>query len=202
MKLGVFVVSVGGLFWKNPLVMRDTEFMWKVLSALKQRSLFILIPHLEDWILQNASPVPDEESCSYVSRKFSYYPAESPASYIVFESRYWNGPSGSAQAGTGDVVAIKGFYEGGLCLEEDDRWCYQEDIPSRHSKRNLTRTEYALCQKQDNEERILECSVLEQLEKTNADWWLFTLNDGDHQKWVIVDYQGKRMWGTMCKDKM
>jgi len=201
MNLGVFVLSVGGVFWKNPLVMRDTEFMWKILSALTLKSLFMLIPHLEDWILRNASPVPDEESCSYVSRNFAYYPSGNPASEILFESRYWNGPSGSAHAGTGDVVAIKGFYEGGLYQEH--RWCYQEDIPSRHSKRNMTRTEYALCQKQDNEERILECSVLEELEKTNTNWWLFTLNWGDYfQDWVMVDYRGTRMWGTMCNDKM
>jgi hypothetical protein len=176
--------------------------MWKVLFALTLKSLFMLIPHLEDWILENASPVPDEESCSYVSRDFLYYPAGNTAGDIVFESRYWNGPSGSAQDGTGDVVAIKGFYEGGLYLEGVDRCCYEEAIPSRHSKRNMTRTEYALCQKQDNEERILKCSVLEELEKTNADWWLFTLTDDDFQDWVMVDYRGRRMWGTMCNDKM
>jgi hypothetical protein len=40
------------------------------------------------------------------------------------------------------------------------------------------------------------------LEKTEADWWLFTFNHGRRQSLVIVDYRGKRMWGTMCEDKM
>jgi hypothetical protein len=58
-------------------------------------------------------------------------------------------------------------------------------------------------QKKDNEQLISQySSVWGELVKKEADWWLFTLNHARSVSLVMVDYRGKRMWGTGCDDKM
>jgi len=47
---------LGGVFWKNPLVRGDKYFMWSVLSKLSVESLFMLLPHLEEWTHRYAVP--------------------------------------------------------------------------------------------------------------------------------------------------
>jgi len=41
--------------------------------------------------------------------------------------------------------------------------------------------------------------VLTYLEEKGHNWWLFTLRYGQSTSWVIVDYELKSIWGTVCK---
>ena len=107
-------------------------------------------------------------------------------------SRYWNGPDTSF----GSVVAIDGLYKGGQYKKEMDH-------RARIRKTKVTEREYVLRQKKDNEQLISQySSVWGELVKKEADWWLFTLNHARSVSLVMVDYRGKRMWGTRCDDKM
>jgi hypothetical protein len=190
---------LGGVFWKNPLVRGDQEFMWSVLSKLSMESLFMLLPHLEEWVLQHAVPVQKDRACSYISREFEFcrdgrFDSFGRSSRVVFENRHWKGPNDMT---VGIVVGIKGLHKG---------WEYRSGL-DYHSKykywqTKAARREYAVLQKVANRGLISECSVWGELEKTEADWWLFTFNHGRTQSLAIVDYRGKRMWGTMCEDKM
>jgi hypothetical protein len=105
---------LGGVFWKNPLVRGDVDFMWSVLSTLSMESLFMLLPHLEEWVLQHAVHVKKDRACSYISREYEYFCNEHRK--VVFQSRYWNGPDTSF----GSVVAIDGLYKGGQYKKEMD----------------------------------------------------------------------------------
>jgi hypothetical protein len=176
---GAIFMKFAGLFWKNPVIKKDTELMWRILSVLRMRDLMMLIPHLERWVLKYSSRVPEKERCDYVVR--SHFLEEDRD--IVFESDYWKGPSGSA----GDVVGITGLYHG---------WKYQ----AGKEKRELSEKVYTHRQNEANAQLFEVCGdVLKYLEEKGRNWWLFTLRYGQSTSWVIVDYELKSIWGTMCE---
>ena len=187
---GAWFMKFAGIFWKNPLIREDAEYMWEILSSLRMVDLLMLIPHLEEWILEHVSRMRNsDESFDYVVRPDFIEQHRD----IVFQSRSRQGPSNGYNA---DVVGITGLYHG---------WKYQAQKDLRPGDRELqppgTKSEYAKRQDNANEELIEDCrEVLEYLEENRGNWWLFSLKDG--RAWVIVNYELKSMWGTMCSAQM
>lgn len=183
-----------GLFWKNPLVTADPELMWNIVSKLIDEDYqLMLVPHLEDWVLSHPFSEPNDEGVD------SYYICQQREDGstdqvpVVFQSRYSKGSSGLG----GSLVAITGLYEGWrYAVETDDR--------SQQEQQNTTVIqEYIQRQRRMNEKLLLQCPVLRDLEE-GGEWWLFNLTDigGEKKGWIIVDYRGRRMWGSKCKYKM
>jgi hypothetical protein len=63
-----------------------------------------------------------------------------------------------------------------------------------------TEEEYTLRQAELNKKFLDKFSVLRDIDSSESDtWWLFALSPGD---WYLVDYEGKRMWGSLCEPIM
>jgi hypothetical protein len=176
MDVGEFM-KVAGVFWKNPLIHEESDYIWKILGALNNRSVIVLLPHLEQWVLEHARPTPRTgpgppvELCVDAESSMHYY---DPEEFIAaFETGSFVGPQKSYRWRSRLVLSIKGLYEG---------W-------------------------EENEELIERCPVLDGFRKGAGEWWLFVLPkiSVEAEKeifWVMVDYRGKRMWGNMCEQKM
>src|SRR5271170_3343536 len=55
--VGVFI-KMAGWFWKNPQICADFELVFRILRTLERKSLIVLIPHLEEWVMKHASQMP------------------------------------------------------------------------------------------------------------------------------------------------
>lgn len=66
---GAWYMKFAGKFWKNPLITEeDTEYMWSFLSSLRMVDLLMLIPHLEEWVLEHVSRIRKDDSSDYIVR--------------------------------------------------------------------------------------------------------------------------------------
>ena len=184
MDVGEFM-KVAGVFWKNPLIHEESDYIRKILGALNNRSVIMLLPHLEPWVLEHARPTPTTgpyELCVDAERSMHWHDPEN--FYATFETGSFVGPQMSCGWGSRDLLlSIKGLYEGS---EGAEAW------------RDTAKM---------NEELIERCPVLNGFRKGAGEWWLFVLPkvsffDDKTIFWVMVDYRGKRMWGNMCEQKM
>ena len=199
MDVGEFM-KVAGVFWKNPLIHEESDYIWKILGALDNRSVIVLLPHLEQWVLEHARPTPTpgrlyEELCVDAERSMHYYDLEK--FYAAFEAGSFVGPHKSCWGSRDLLLSIKGLYEG----SEAEAW--RDTDPSTKMKSE----DYASLQAKKNEELIERYPVLDGFRKGAGEWWLFVLPKPSLENeteifWVMVDYQGKRMWGNMCEQKM
>src|SRR5271170_1868514 len=53
--------AMAGLFWRNPCIYDDAEFMVQVMSSLAYESLALFLPHLGEWVVEYASRVSEED---------------------------------------------------------------------------------------------------------------------------------------------
>lgn len=59
-----------------------------------------------------------------------------------------------------------------------------------------TEEEYTLRQAELNKKFLDKFSILRDIDNSEPDtWWLFAVRQGE---WYLVDYEGKRMWGSLC----
>jgi hypothetical protein len=70
-------MQIAGIFWKNPLICVDFDFMTSIMSVLGHEDLVMLIPHLEEWVMQHATARTDDIG-SYINR-----------AVLVYEERKW-----------------------------------------------------------------------------------------------------------------
>src|SRR5271155_2074567 len=91
--IGGFMQLVG-IFWKNPLICGDFEFMMSIMSVLSYKDLIMLIPHLEEWVLQHAIAKTDDIP-SYVDKDvwlmgFRVHTALFQVGPLIAPGGYWS----------------------------------------------------------------------------------------------------------------
>jgi hypothetical protein len=182
--VGVFI-KMAGWFWKNPQICEDFELVFRILRTLESKSLIVLIPHLEEWVMKHASQTPP------LTYKYIKYDldlnGENPDRFspVVFQP----GSRMALPNGVGGwVFSIKGLYKGSKFQEQND------------SSRRIGKAEGMSRQRKENEGIMSLCPVLAELDKSPHEWWLFYVSPGDSL--VLVDYSDKRIWGNMCKRQM
>jgi len=185
--------SMAGFFWRNPEIHMDVGLMIRVLSMLAYENLAILLPHLEEWVAEHATPALkdlDIELCELSPGGRGDVPDYSvvvqPGSYEIKLS----GNRSKYQA----IRSINGLYEGGLFMK-----LVETDIGAPLPGRNFTTTErgYTMLQKKFNNTVLAKVPLLREVHKAEPDtWWLFRISD---DIWFLVDYGGKRFWGNFCK---
>jgi hypothetical protein len=170
--------AFAGVFWKNPLVRERSGHLKTLLNVLDNESSVLLIPHLEQWVLEHAVPIDGLNS-----HDVNWYcPREDDGVVFQIGSRFGAGSL------SGVLTSIEGLYEGSGFMED----IYELE----------TQNEAALLQAERNQELIQKHHVFEELSKGSGEWWLFTLdgNSPDSSRlvwWIVVDYGGKRMWGNI-----
>src|SRR5271154_4476645 len=115
--IGVFM-RLAGVFWKNPLVCKDFKIIIKVMEALEEEGLLMLIPHLEEWVTQHANPIPAQ--LTFVARRLDdvgLMERYSARSVPVFQAGSRIGPEGVG----GHLLSIIGLYEGSEVVELAER---------------------------------------------------------------------------------
>jgi len=192
--VGVFM-EIAGIFWKNPLLLSTKSIaVLDIMEVLNNESLIMLVPHLEQWVLTHASPISVEvmESHPFVDRHILPN-SQRRLSFNFVTAVFETGSSIAYGRGSTDVRLIKGLYEG-------------SEFEARGNKDPEKQSKFAQSQAKKNQRLIEKCSVFKELGKGSGEWWLFSVEDcvSDHRRWwwIIVDYQGKRIWGDMCQQEM
>jgi hypothetical protein len=173
-----------GFFWKNPLVLKKPDTIMKVLDLLQEESLIMLIPHLEEWVLQHVTPMPEDQEFRFLPRKggrlAEMYGLDVA---VVFQVGSWVGPI----CDFGSVISIGGLSE--FAGQE-------ESILSRATARVNARIHQEI-----NDYTVKNCPVLRYLDRSPVEWFLFKLSRPRLEPWftwIIVDYSGRRIWGSFC----
>jgi hypothetical protein len=159
-----------------------------IMLVLDHESLIMLVPHIEEWVLSEATPI-----STHLKEPEPFVYHELGREFAVFETGSLMVPDGPA----GSMRSIKGLYVG-------------SEFQAGTDKKPENQSQYILRQTRINERLIQMYPVFEESGKGNGEWWLFSGNACDRLGmlgmgviwFIVVDYQGKRMWGTMCKQKM
>jgi hypothetical protein len=179
------ITKLVGFFWKNPLVLKKPETIMKVLDLLQEESLIMLIPHLEEWILQHVTPMPEDQEFKVLQRKRSRFNETfGLGAVVVFQVGSWVVPIGDF----GSVMSIRGLYEGSEFARQE------VSILSPATARVN-----AIIQKEINGYNVKNCPVFRYLDRSPVEWFLFKLSRPRLEPWwIVVDYSGRRIWGNFC----
>jgi len=176
-------MGLAGIFWKNPLAGLNYDTILSVMRVLENDSILMLIPHLEELVLQYTYPTSSDEF-SYTHRYLVRWP-RIPLVLFQLGSRVGSGPNYS-------VCSVTGLYEGSS---------YQELIAMPLRRR--TRRGHAIVQQSENRKIIEACPVLRELGRASGEWWLFTPGmPVSANWWFLVNYREKLIWGNMCEPKL
>src|SRR5271170_4623624 len=182
--VGVFI-KMAGWFWKNPQICADFELVFRILRTLERKSLIVLIPHLEEWVMKHASQMPLAYKYKYINHDLSVNGENrGRLSPVVFQPGSLQAPTN----GGGWVFSIKGLYKGSEFQELND--------PSRRTEK----AEAESRQRKENQEIMSLCPVFAELDKSPHEWWFFYVCQDNSL--VLVDYSDKRIWGNMSKQKL
>jgi hypothetical protein len=177
------ITTLVGFFWKNPLVLKKPDTIMKVLDSLDQESLIVFIPHLEEWVLQSVTPMPEDREFRvvYTKRTLDNEIYEVDEALVVFQSGSWVGP----MCDFGCVMSIRGLYEG-------------SEFARLGPLRNTTNA--IIVQQRINGYTLANCPVLRYMDGSPVEWVLFELSRPRSVKpwWIVVDYSGRRIWGNFC----
>jgi hypothetical protein len=180
-----------GVFWKNPEVCEDPYAIRQIIRVLRVENLMMLLPHLEEWVLQHDNPKAVKPL--FEIRRYGTFTIEGKyhPSWVVFQR------VGFCNAM--NAVSVKGLYEG---PEAEGIFEYMR-FPDKglsalgSLELKLRSQELKLRSRERNQALVGQCPILGEL--GDDEWRLFML-EGD--LWVLVDYRGKRMWGSGCEQKM
>jgi hypothetical protein len=172
--------AFAGVFWKNSLVREQSDHLKTLLNVLDNESSVLLIPHLEQWVLEHAVPIDGLSSYDVDC----YFPKDYESPVFQIGSRFGAGSL------SGVLTSIEGLYE---------RSGFMKDLYELKNQNESA----LLLQADSNQELIQTRTVFEELSK--GEWWVFTLDGNSPNSawlewWIMVDYRGKRMWGNMCDD--
>jgi len=153
--------------------------------------LMMLLPHLEEWVLQHDNPKAVKPL--FEIRRYGTFTIEGKyhPSWVVFQRVGF--------CNTMNAVSVKGLYEG---PEAEGIFEYMR-FPDKglsavgSLELKLRSQELKLRSQERNQALFGQCPILGEL--GDDEWRLFML-EGD--SWVLVDYRGKRMWGSGCEQKM
>ena len=176
------ITTLVGFFWKNPLVLKKPDIIMKVLDLLHEESLIMLIPHLEEWVLQHVTPIPKDREFRVLNRTRSLFDEVfGLGPVVVFQVGSWVGPI----CDLGSVMSIRGLYEG------------SEFAPQ--ALRPTTARVNAIIQQEINRYTVKNCPVFRYLDRSPVEWFLFKLSRSRLEPWwIVVDYSGRRIWGNFC----
>jgi len=190
------LMQIVGIFWQNPLICGDFDFMMSIMSVLDQQGLIMLIPHLEEWVMQHATARTDDIG-SYVNRAVQ-----------VYEERNWLMDVYTAVFQVGSLI-FPGRTQSPILsvpiisvkspMISVKSLCYGSNPADSHADGFLSLTEgehaSALAKKR-NRELLKDIPALKEFEHSNGvEWWLWSFKVGEL---VLVDYRGKRIWGNLC----
>jgi len=193
------MIRHAGIFWKNPLVREAPATLLDILRTLKKEGLIMLIPHLEDWVLQHATPRTQAVANDLdptLTRVVYPNPVQYPFKYHMAIFRAGSG--GSFGGHINSVSSVNGISEEPEYIAWTMNW--GRSLSERSPLSDRKKMEYKGLQKQRNAELIKDCPVFEELGSSIGEWWLYVTNY--HRLWVLVDYQGKRMWANRCQQKI
>jgi hypothetical protein len=186
-------MEIAGIFWKNPMLLRmKSNPILEIMRALNDESLIMFVPHLEQWVLEHvlrSKELGDADPFVVCSFDANLGLPMCDPSLAVFET-------GSSVLGNKLTVrSIKCLYEGSGF-----------EAPSGMHRDPERESTYAELQMKNNLELIKWCPIFEWLVNGSGEWWLFKVENSvlyqPNYWWIIVDYQGKRLWGNMCEQKM
>jgi hypothetical protein len=173
-----------GVFWKNPEVCEDPYAIRHIIRVLREENLMMLLPHLEEWVLQHDDP--EGAKPSFELRRYGTLRREGKyhRSWVVFRRVGF--------CNTMDAISVRGLYE-----EPDaERLLEYMRFPNKGLP-TLGSLELKQRSQERNRALVQQCPILGEL--GDDEWRLFMLK---RDSWVLVDYRGKRMWGTGCEQKM
>jgi hypothetical protein len=190
--VGVFM-KMAGVFWKNPLIMDHAPNpILRIMEALDEMSLLMLVPHLEKWVLRHRQPWPAQHHfviCKLDSR--GVIQKYEPDQVAIFHP----GSSILTALGWSYVCSVTKLYEGSEHAE------LAESIIEE--RRNHTTRGYAMIQQQANRQLLEICPALRELGRASGEWWLFSVHTQPDKKWwILVNYEEKLMWGNMCEPEL
>lgn len=182
-----------GVFWKNPAICNDVEFMVKVMLLLAYESLAMLLPHLEEWVKTFASRIPEGErgtqNCALIFEGNSRVGRHE----AVFRAGSYDVQFHDALLERNAIRSVSGLYEGSEFKKDRERQLRFSDS-GRYS---TTDRGFALLQAKMNKDLIDRFPIFRDIHNSEPDtWWLFVMGV---DRWYLVDYEGKRMWGSKCE---
>ena len=172
-----------GVFWKNPEVCEDPHIIRGIIRVLRVENLMMFLPHLEEWVLQHDDP--NGQIPWFDLRRYRHFTREGKyrRSYVVFKRVGF--------CNTTNTVLVRGLFEG----PEAERALEYMRFPDKGLP-TLGNLELKLRSQERNQALVGQCPILGEL--GDDEWRLFELKG----LWVLVDYRGKRMWGSGCEEKM
>ena len=192
-------IGWAGSFWKNPAILHDVEFMVKVISSLAYESLALFLPHLGNWVSTCSSPASEEDWA--IQDCALQFEADSGdwAHSIVFQPGSRDVEFYPELSGYQQIRSVNGLYQGSEYkkFEETKVRRYLEGTLPRKTRTDRVNT---LLQNKMNKVLLEKFPFLREIHDSAADtWWLFAL---EKSRWYLVDYGGKRIWGSGCKPIM
>jgi hypothetical protein len=188
-----FFTAWAGVFWKNPAICNDLEFMVKVMSSLAYESLALLLPHLEEWVNAFQSRISEGErgmlNCALIFEGDSSLDAHQ----AVFRAGSYDFQLHQGLFDHYAIRSVSGLYEG--CEFKKDREM-QLRFPNS-GRYSTTDRGFASLQAKMNKNLIDRFPIFRDIHNSEPDtWWLFVMQV---DRWYLVDYKGKRMWGSKCE---
>src|SRR5277367_3006040 len=151
--------------------------MMSILSVLSHKDLTMLIPHLEEWVLQHAIAKTDDIP-SYVDKYIWLM------DYRVHTALFQVGSSISPGGYWSHIISVKSLYQGPEYeIEETNR----ANLRATGFNERTVKTE-ASAQERENRELLKSYPALKELENSNGEWWLWSFRTGG-LSWVLVDYR-------------
>jgi len=196
--------SRAGIFWKNPLICSDVDLMVQIIMELHYDNWLLLLPHLGEWVLAHSRPVSGQVSGDRLwrdelaeivdgeVRRRDKWVVIQPGNYgVPFYDVDW--PSGAEPA----IRTASGLYKGSrhMLWRDSEEWKnYGEGYPP------MGENQYTLRQLNMNKELVENFAVVHDIDNSEPEsWWVFARFP---MEFVIVDYVGKRMWGTQTRPVM
>jgi hypothetical protein len=100
---GVYM-EIAGVFWKNPLILNmKSKVLILIMLVLDHESLIMLVPHMEEWVLSEATPI-----STHLKEPEPFVYHELGREFAVFETGSLMVPDGPG----GSMRSIKGLYVG------------------------------------------------------------------------------------------
>jgi hypothetical protein len=187
--------SFVGIFWRNPLISSDVLLMARIILNLSYESWPLLLPHLGEWVLANSCRLSRQglrdsffETQLHGEPGWMYkWVAIQPGSYNV---PFIHVPHKGMPLDDHAIRSASGLYKGSAHM----RWRDLARGEASDKENGPVTDEYTLRQTKMNEELVANFALLRDVDNSGPDsWWVFSELRG---MWFMVDYVGKRMWGS------
>jgi hypothetical protein len=167
-----------------PWFSENLKIMMKALVSLTPDSLILLIPQLEEWVLQNATPTRVGRKGHEIVDLDPWCPDRRYGPHTVaLEYGSWEG----VRVHGGGFGSIKGLYQAPKKVDAGQR-----------GKATKSQSE----SQEEHWEAFRVCPVLKKLERSSDEWWFSFFLDEAPRWWIVVDYRWRRIWGNFREPQM